>query len=69
MKNPQRHPLVSLDSTVTLDKARCALAQSAVRFVVGPHAADCDCGGTGWAAVEDPVLGDLIDARCPYGGQ
>lgn len=23
------------------------------------------CGGTGWIATEDPVLGGLIDTRCP----
>jgi rubredoxin len=29
----------------------------------------CDlCGGTGWVAVPDPVLGDTLDARCPTCG-
>jgi hypothetical protein len=31
----------------------------------GRHPVDCQCGGTGWIAVEDCVSGDLIDTRCP----
>ena len=54
-----------LDRGITLDKAACALAQDARRFVVGRHPVDCHCKGTGWIAVHDPVLGDLIDIRCP----
>lgn len=23
------------------------------------------CGGTGWAGFEDPILGGLVQARCP----
>jgi len=26
------------------------------------------CGGSGWIAVEDPILGDNVLARCPECG-
>jgi hypothetical protein len=27
---------------------------------------DCQCGGTGWIAVPETLLGDLVDIRCPH---
>jgi hypothetical protein len=33
--------------------------------VKNAHSADCDCAGTGWICVEDPLIDGYVDARCP----